>query len=261
MTTTAHDPAAPADPSPLTEETDPPSPLTEETDPLCLPPARAAELLAAAPWRRFAALGDSLSAGVGDPSPGYASLGWPDRLADVLRRVRPDLAYHNTGVVGATAEQTLADQLDAVAAFRPDLLHVSCGANDLFRRKLDFALLEKTLRLVYERAAATGARLTTFAFGRAFAVPSVPDWGDRIRALNALIRELARTHDAVLVDFWDHPLNTRPNLLSADRIHFNASGQAIVAAELVRELAALLARTDPRRADLRGTGGGRTLEA
>ncbi|WP_250906055.1 hypothetical protein [Nonomuraea sp. NEAU-A123] len=42
---------------------------TEESDPFCLSPARAAELLADAPWRRFSVIGDSLSAGTGDPSP------------------------------------------------------------------------------------------------------------------------------------------------------------------------------------------------
>lgn len=210
--------------------------LTEETDPLCLSPARAAGLLTGASWRRFAVAGDSLAAGIGDPSPGYASLPWGDRVADALRRVRPELAYLNTGTVGATAADTLDRQLDEIVAFGPDLLHISCGANDLFRRRPDFGVIEHTARRVFARAAGTGARLTAFTLGRAFDVPAFADFPQRVRTLNTITEALAREHDAVLVDMWDHPLNSRPDLLSADRIHFSTSGQAVLASELVRAL-------------------------
>ncbi|MFD5700462.1 SGNH/GDSL hydrolase family protein [Streptomyces lasiicapitis] len=236
MTSITHPAARPA-PAPSSR-------LTEETDPHCLPPARAAELLSGAPWRRFAAIGDSLSAGVGDPSPGYTSLGWADRLADVLRRVQPGLGYLNTGEVGATTDRVLATQLDRMAEFGPDLVHVPCGANDLFRREPDFAAVERSLRRLYEAAAGTGARLTMFTLGRAFVVPGFPDWEDRVRTLNAVVRRLARDHDAVLVDVWDHPVNARPDLLSADGIHFSASGQAVLAAEVVKGLAGVLGGRD-----------------
>ncbi|MCK2212350.1 SGNH/GDSL hydrolase family protein [Actinomadura sp. ATCC 31491] len=208
----------------------------EESDPLCLPVQNAA-WLAHAPWRRFAAMGDSLAAGTHGPSRGYADLGWCDRLAGLLRRVRPDLAYLNTAAVGATVAGTLDGQLGRIAEFGPDLLHVSCGANDLWRREPDLAATERDLRRLFAGAAATGALLTTFTLGRAFVVPRFPDWSDRVRALNDVIRALAAEHDAVLADMWDHPVNDRPGLLSADGVHFSAEGQAVMAAELVRGLA------------------------
>ncbi|MFD3483210.1 SGNH/GDSL hydrolase family protein [Streptomyces sp. NPDC058665] len=211
--------------------------LTEETDPFCLSPARAARLLAGAPWRRFAVAGDSLAAGTGDPSPGYANLPWAERVAGVLRGVRPELVYLNTGTPGATAADTLAGQLDEIVAFGPDLLHVSCGANDLFRRRPDFGIVERTVRQVFERAAGTGARLTTVTLGRAFDIPAIPDFPRRVRTLNEITRGLAVEYDMVLVDMWDHPLNARPDLLSEDRIHFSTSGQAVLASEVVKSLA------------------------
>ncbi|WP_461009060.1 SGNH/GDSL hydrolase family protein [Streptomyces capparidis] len=213
--------------------------LTEDTDPLCLPPARAAALLRGAPWRRFAVVGDSLAAGTGDPSPGYAPGGWPGRVVRALRRADPDLVHLATARPGATAAGTLAAQTGPMAAFRPDLVHLSCGANDLFRPEPDFAALERTLRRVFALAADTGARLTTFTLGRAFTVPGFPDWPARVRALNDLTRDVARDHGAVLVDMWDHPVNARPGLLGADGIHFAAAGQAVLAAEVVRALARL----------------------
>ncbi|MEU8137584.1 SGNH/GDSL hydrolase family protein [Streptodolium elevatio] len=216
-------------------------PLTEETDPSCLSPAKAATMLADAPWRRFAVIGDSLSAGTGEPTPGYTTMGWSDRVADILRRVRPELAYLNTAEVGATTERVLAAQVERMAAFRPDLVHVPTGANDLFQAAPDFAAIERTLRRLYGVAAATGARLTVFTFGRAFVVPRFADWPDRVRTLNGIVRELAADHEAVLVEMWDHPVNDRPDLISSDRIHFRAAGQAVLAAEVVKSLSRAVA--------------------
>jgi lysophospholipase L1-like esterase len=218
----------------------------EESDPSVLAPARAASLLASAPWRRFAVIGDSLSAGASGPTPGYASLGWPVRVADVLRRVHPDLAYLNTAVVGVTSAEVLAHQTAPMTAFAPDLVHVSSGANDLFVSDPDFAAVEQTLRRVFALAAGTGAVLTTFTLGRAFVVRRFPDFTDRVRQLNDIVRAPAAEHDAVLVDVADHPVNDRADLLSADHIHFAAAGQAVLATEVVHALAATLGQPKSR---------------
>jgi lysophospholipase L1-like esterase len=209
----------------------------EESDPFCLSPQSAARLLAGAPWRRFASIGDSLAAGTGDPAPGYAAIGWTDRMAGILGRVHPDLAYLNAAEIGATTTRTLAAQVGPLLEFDPDLVHISCGANDIWRRKPDLAEVGRNLRRIFESAAGTGARLTTFTLGKAFVVPGFADWHDRVRALNDLIRGLAADHAAVLVDMWSHPVNSRPDLLSADGIHFSTSGQAVLATELVKALA------------------------
>ncbi|MEU8900669.1 SGNH/GDSL hydrolase family protein [Nocardia sp. NPDC048505] len=211
--------------------------MTEETDPLCLSAEVAAGLLYDAPWRRFAVLGDSLSAGTSDPTPGYAPTGWCTRFAEILGRVRPDLAYLNTARVGAKTPEVLAEQFDRIRAFRPDLLHLNSGCNDIVRRTPDFAQIERDLRRMYRLAAGTGAQLTVFTPGRAYVVPVFPDWHDRVRRLNDLTHALAAEYDAVLTDFWDHEFNDRPNLLSADGIHFSTSGQAVIATELVKQLA------------------------
>ncbi len=93
---------------------------------------------------------------------------------------------------------------------------------------------------MFEIAAGTGAQLTTFTLGKAFVVPKFQDWQDRVSTLNAITRRLALDHGAVLVDMWDHPVNSRPDLLSSDGIHFSASGQAVMASEVVKGLARVL---------------------
>ncbi|AXB42947.1 SGNH/GDSL hydrolase family protein [Amycolatopsis albispora] len=211
--------------------------LTEGTDPFCLSPAEAARLLEGAPWHRFAVLGDSLAAGTGDPSPGYAPLPWAERVAAALRSHHPDLAYRNTGTIGATTGRTLAHQADGLLAFEPDLVHLSCGANDLWRPEPDFGAIEGNLRRLFALSVDTGALLTTFTLGRAFTVPEFPAFPDRVRRLNALVRTIAAEHGALVIEMWDHPVNDRPDLLSADGIHFAGAGQAVMAAEVIRALA------------------------
>ncbi|MFF8725784.1 SGNH/GDSL hydrolase family protein [Streptomyces sp. NPDC015171] len=219
--------------------------LTEETDPYCLATIDAAAMIFDAPWQRYAVIGDSLSAGTGDETPGYGEQGWSDRFAHVLRQVKPDLAYLNSAVVGATTPDTLGNQVDAMRDFAPDLLHLPCGANDLVRRSPDFGEIEQNMRKMYDLAAETGAQLTTFTLGRAYVVPVFPDWTERVVTLNAITRALAAEYGAVVVDMWDHPVNSRENLLSADRIHFSTSGQAVMATEMVKALAAVLGRRMP----------------
>jgi lysophospholipase L1-like esterase len=217
--------------------------LREATDPFCLDQADAVALLAGAPWGRYAVIGDSLSAGTGDPTPGYRDQGWSDRVAEVLRYVRPDLDYLNVSEIGATTAQTLENQAARMVEFSPDLLHVPCGANDIVRRKPDFGEIERTLRQMYDVAEGTGALLTTFTLGRAYVVPVFPDWPERVAAVNEIVRGLASAYGAIVVDMWDHPVNDRDNLLSEDRIHFSTSGQAVMAAEMVKNLASSLGRT------------------
>ncbi|WP_245676357.1 SGNH/GDSL hydrolase family protein [Nocardia niwae] len=226
--------------------------FTEATDPFCLNRADAVALLAGAPWGRYAVVGDSLSAGVGDPTPGYRDQGWSDRLAAILLAVRPDLEYLNVSQVGATTAQTLENQADRLVEFGPDLLHVPCGANDIARRKPDFGEIERTLRRMYDLAKGTGALLTTFTLGRAYVVPAFPDWPERITAINEIVRGLAAEYGALVVDMWDHPVNDRDNLVSADRIHFSTSGQAVMAAEMVKTLAGALGRTPTNEVFHRG---------
>ncbi|MEU6088480.1 SGNH/GDSL hydrolase family protein [Streptomyces sp. NPDC047085] len=221
------------------------TPFTEETDPFCLATVDAAAMLFDAPWQRYAVIGDSLFAGTGDRSAGYGDQGWSDRLAHILRQVRPDLAYLNTAVTGATTVDTLDHQIPEMRDFAPDLLHIPCGANDLLRRSPDFGKIEQDMRRMYDLAAETRAQLTVFTLGRSYVVPVFPDWTERVLTLNDLTRALADEYDAVVVDMWDHPVNSRENLLSADRIHFSTSGQAVMASEMVRALAATLARRTP----------------
>ncbi|MEV0854549.1 SGNH/GDSL hydrolase family protein [Nocardia fluminea] len=218
----------------------------EADDPLVLAPERTAALLAGAPWQRFAVLGDSIAAGTGDPSPGYAPTGWADRVAAALTTVNPALAYRNTGRIGATSDQVLDRQLTETVEFAPDLVHLSCGGNDLFTAGGDVDRLHRNLSTILTTLAATGAQLSMFTVADVWSVERMAPMRamrPQMIALNEVVRAVAAEFGAVLTEFWNHPLRSRPELMSADLIHFTTSGHAVVASEVVRSLATLIDRS------------------
>ncbi|WP_416566938.1 SGNH/GDSL hydrolase family protein [Nocardia testacea] len=219
---------------------------TESDDPLLVSTDRARALLRAAPWRRYAVLGDSIALGVGEASAGYREIGWADRVAEVLTAVNSEVRYLNTGQIGATSDQMLAEQLGPVLQFRPDLVHISCGGNDLFRPGGDTDRLRANLDTAFSALAATGAQLCAFTVADVWETERMAPMRPmrpRMAELNAIVREVAARYDAVLVDFWDHPLRLRPDLMSTDLIHFTTSGHAVVATEMIRALAARISAT------------------
>jgi len=66
---------------------------------------------------RFAALGDSITVGMGDPAPGR---GWAALLAGTL----PQPELHNLATLGALAVDVERAQLPAATALRPDVASV-----------------------------------------------------------------------------------------------------------------------------------------
>ncbi|MFI6865607.1 SGNH/GDSL hydrolase family protein [Nocardia sp. NPDC050406] len=216
--------------------TDQPTVHTEADDPLLLSADAARDLLAPVPWRRFAVIGDSTAAGVGDPWPGYETLPWPDRVVRTLRTAHPEVEYLRTAVLGATIARVRDTQLARVLEFQPDLVHVSCGGNDLFLPDADLATVERELDELCAALTASGAQLSMFTLSDAF-TGRLRSLRPRFVAFAELTRRLAHRHHAVLTDLWEHPARLRRDWLSADRIHLTMAGQAVVATEVTKSLA------------------------
>jgi len=109
----------------------------ELRDPHCLTLEAGARLLEGHHFRRVVVMGDSVAAGVREPTPGYLDLSTADRLEDALAAGRPDLSFTNLGVSGLKIAEVTATQLDPALALQPDLAVVSAGANDAFERGFD----------------------------------------------------------------------------------------------------------------------------
>src|SRR5918993_3108352 len=87
------------------------------------------------PWRRFVAIGDSFTEGVGDPEPASPNgvRGWADRVAEVLSQQVDDFAYANLAVRGKLIAQIAAGQVEAALELKPDLISFAAGGNDVIR--------------------------------------------------------------------------------------------------------------------------------
>lgn len=63
-------------------------------------------------FRRYVALGDSQTEGVGDePHPDGTPRGWADRFAERLATVQPDLRYANLAVRGSASPRYIPSNL------------------------------------------------------------------------------------------------------------------------------------------------------
>ena len=82
---------------------------------------------------RFAALGDSITVGMGDPAPAGGWRGWAALLAGTL----PQPELHNLATLGARAADVERTQLPAATALRPDVASVVVGINDTLRGDFD----------------------------------------------------------------------------------------------------------------------------
>jgi lysophospholipase L1-like esterase len=93
----------------------------------------------------YVALGDSAAQGIGATRPDHSYVGLLARLIrdTTMRSVR----VVNLSVSGATTSLAVQDQLPKLAKYRPDVMTVSIGANDI--AKWDEAGFERNLRTIF----------------------------------------------------------------------------------------------------------------
>jgi lysophospholipase L1-like esterase len=201
------------------------------------------------PPARYAALGDSFTAGAPDAS----EPPWPDRLAARLRVANPRLAYRNLGRAGATSAVTLRDQVPRALAFEPDLVTIVCGANDvllavrpdidLYARNLDAGVAALQERLSPEAAIVTATCADFSAWLRL---------GPRTRArvarglaeLNLATRSVAAGRGIHCLDAAAHGGARDAENFAADGYHPSATGHerfAALVAKLLSDTSSLAA--------------------
>src|SRR5438477_5691251 len=107
---------------------------------------------------RFAALGDSLTEGVGDPAPdGWR--GWAALLAPALSD--GPVEFHNLARSGALSRTLLEEQLAAVVALRPEFAAVVVGGNDTLRAGFEIGRTTQHLDVAMRTLHANKAMLLT----------------------------------------------------------------------------------------------------
>jgi len=145
---------------------------------------------------RYAAIGDSLSEGIGDePWPDGTPRGWTDRLAGLLAAHHGEVDYANLAVRGLRAHEVLATQVGAAVAMEPDVVTLTAGMNDLLRPRFDVEALRATLVDIVRPFTAKGARLVVVPIPDIRSVSPAGRLLARRRVLlNAIYRHLGEEH-------------------------------------------------------------------
>lgn len=202
-------------------------------------PATPDSVGASHPWRRFVALGDSFTEGVGDPEPGCEGglRGWADRVAEELGAGQPEFAYANLAIRGLLMQQILDQQVGPALALKPDLITLSAGGNDIVFRRSDPDKLAEKMDATVDLLTATGATVVLFAG---------PDWGrtpvlgqtrGKVAIFNENLHTVAARHDALIVDLWSLRELADPGMWDPDRLHFSPLGHHTIAAAVLHTLA------------------------
>jgi lysophospholipase L1-like esterase len=183
------------------------------------------------PWRRYVAMGDSFTEGVGDPDPESPGglRGWADRVAEVLGAQAPDFAYANLAVRGKVLRQIVAEQVEPAVALQPDLITLSAGGNDVIRPGTDPDELAAQLDPALGRLAATGATLVLFTGVDVGFSPVFRRIRGKTAVYNENLRVLAAKHGAVVADQWGLAAIQDARFWCSDRLHLNTLGHHEVA--------------------------------
>jgi len=193
------------------------------------------------PWRRFVALGDSFTEGIGDPlpaEPGTEALhrGWADRVAEVLSDQVDDFAYANLAVRGKLIRQIGDDQIDLALQLNPDLITLCAGGNDVIRPGTDPDETAKIFEAQVRRLSSTGAALVVFTGFDVGWNPVFRPLRGKIAIYNENIRAVAEQYDAIVADLWALDTVKDARFWSHDRLHLNPTGHHEVARMVLRAL-------------------------
>lgn len=177
---------------------------------------------------RFAALGDSVTSGYGDPMPDGGWRGWAVLLNEALGPTE----FHNLAISGARVADVVDRQLPAALGLRPTLASVLVGMNDTLRGDFDAQLLGRSLADTVARLTAGGATVLTARLpdpGRMFSLPGAiaRPLDRRMRALNDELDRIAGTHSTIHLDLASVPAD-RTNW-SVDRLHPSERGHRLLA--------------------------------
>src|SRR6202035_4204626 len=164
------------------------------------------------PVMRFAALGDSVTLGIGDQMPQGGWRGWAALLAGSL--APPDqVELCNLARSGALVRDVASEQLPLALSVRPALASVLVGVNDTLRGKFDPAVIAADLEN------------TVGALRR------------RAHQINAVLAQLAVRYDLVHVDLAARPEIYDKRMWGVDRLHPSERGHRMLARMFAERLA------------------------
>ncbi|MFF2843909.1 SGNH/GDSL hydrolase family protein [Paenarthrobacter sp. NPDC057981] len=188
--------------------------------------------------RRYVAIGDSFTEGVGDPSKILPNgvRGWADRVAEKLAKAQPGWEYANLAVRSKRLRHIIDEQLQPALDMEPTLITVYAGGNDILDFGTDMEALLDDYELLVAQLCETGATVVLFT-GFDVKVSAVLEPFKRRNTLyNERVRGIASKYGAVLVDYWCFDAYKDSRMWAPDRLHMSKAGHKYLAAQVLDHL-------------------------
>lgn len=188
--------------------------------------------------RRFVAIGDSFTEGVGDPNLLYPNgvRGWADRMARQLGRHDTTWQYANLAIRSKFLDEIVQEQFDAALALRPTLLSFYAGGNDILTLRADMVGVMERYEQALRRLTSAVPDVVVFTAFDTTTSPVLEPFRRRITFYNNTVRELSMSYGAILVDHTRLTVFRDRRLWAPDRIHMARPGHKLLAAEVLKTL-------------------------
>ena len=213
-------------------------PSAAGTSPGIQPSTMTREQQLATDWAQLYAY-KAANAGLAAPAPGEGRVvfygdsitqGW-----DIAKSF-PGKPYVNRGISGQTTPQMLVRFRQDVIALKPQVVVILAGTNDIAQNTGPETLeqIEDNFASMAELARANNIRVVLSSIMPVYDYPwrAGMEPVEKIRALNEWLRSYAAAHGDVYLDYFSAMQDARhglPPALSADGVHPNAAGYAVMA--------------------------------
>ncbi|MEO3867345.1 SGNH/GDSL hydrolase family protein [Nonomuraea sp. B12E4] len=188
---------------------------------------------------RIAALGDSVTAGIGDPVP---ARGWTGLLAGALGACGP-VELSNLATCGARSVDVAREQLPQALKLRPAVTTLLVGVNDTLRGRFAPPEIARDLEEVVVELGRAGSLVLTATLpdpGLLLRIPGAlrRPLSRRIWLINDIVTALAERHQTLHLDLAGNPALYESRLWSGDRLHPNERGHRLLARLAAEQLGA-----------------------
>jgi len=184
--------------------------------------------------KKFLALGDSFTEGVGDVDSTRPNQvrGWADRVAEVLC-TQGEWEYANLSVRGKKIGQVINQQLDQALSMTPDVVSLYAGGNDILRPQADLDALMRGYEGMVRRFTEAGSTVVLFTGFDTVESPLFSKTRPRTAIYNEKVREIADTHGGIIADYWRWREFSDLRYWAVDRLHMNELGHSLMAAKVL----------------------------
>ncbi|PFU93904.1 lipase [Bacillus anthracis] len=182
-------------------------------------------------WKRFVAIGDSFTEGIGDEVEGIALKSWVDHFVELCAF---DIEYDNFAKRGLVTNEIRSQQLEKALTFKPDLVSLIAGANDVLKGRWNHQAYKNDMEFMIDKLSKTDAdiiiaNLPDFTVRLPFSSEKKQKLKEQLLEANEVILSLSREYKLHYIDFWNNHLVNDNMLWSTDFIHPNSKGYVKVA--------------------------------